>query len=221
LNRIIRFSYEVLNFSPVSPFLLSSVCYPFQTDTFLSQSPLLAPSMNPAFWVEGREWFCCHYFPTKATTLIIQIVMRKLAPLFQFVPYPSHRLLHLVVLCLLSCVTSYITPFLSCSASSAFKSSSFTLRNKEQDIYLDLTFSWEEKYGAGWQEVVAQWVLAHFGGEGTWWMHCKNFPALYGTRRFSTVFIRALHWSLSWARSSNAHDLILSLYDPLQYCQPA
>jgi hypothetical protein len=29
----------------------------------------------------------------------------------------------------------------------------------------------------------------------------KNFPAFYGTRRFITVFIRALHWSLSWARS--------------------
>jgi hypothetical protein len=29
----------------------------------------------------------------------------------------------------------------------------------------------------------------------------KNFPAYYGTRRFITVFTRALHWSLSWARS--------------------
>jgi hypothetical protein len=28
----------------------------------------------------------------------------------------------------------------------------------------------------------------------------KNFPAYYGTRRFNTVFTRALHWSLSWAR---------------------
>jgi hypothetical protein len=26
----------------------------------------------------------------------------------------------------------------------------------------------------------------------------KNFPAFYGTRRFITVFTRALHWSLSW-----------------------
>jgi hypothetical protein len=25
----------------------------------------------------------------------------------------------------------------------------------------------------------------------------KNFPAFYGTRRFITVFIRALNWSLS------------------------
>jgi hypothetical protein len=29
----------------------------------------------------------------------------------------------------------------------------------------------------------------------------KKFPAFYGTRRFITVFTRALHWSLSWARS--------------------
>jgi hypothetical protein len=29
----------------------------------------------------------------------------------------------------------------------------------------------------------------------------KNFPAFYGTQRFITVFTRALHWSLSWARS--------------------
>jgi hypothetical protein len=29
----------------------------------------------------------------------------------------------------------------------------------------------------------------------------KNFPAFYGTRTFITVFTRALHWSLSWARS--------------------
>jgi hypothetical protein len=29
----------------------------------------------------------------------------------------------------------------------------------------------------------------------------KNFPAFYGTRRFITVFKRALHLSLSWARS--------------------
>jgi hypothetical protein len=29
----------------------------------------------------------------------------------------------------------------------------------------------------------------------------KNFPAFYGTRRFITMFIRALYWSLSWARS--------------------
>ncbi|PNF42139.1 hypothetical protein B7P43_G10280 [Cryptotermes secundus] len=29
----------------------------------------------------------------------------------------------------------------------------------------------------------------------------KNFPAFYGTRMFITMFTRALHWSLSSARS--------------------
>jgi hypothetical protein len=29
----------------------------------------------------------------------------------------------------------------------------------------------------------------------------KNFPTFYGIRRFITIFTRALHWSLSWARS--------------------
>jgi hypothetical protein len=29
----------------------------------------------------------------------------------------------------------------------------------------------------------------------------KNFPIFYGIRRFITVFTRALHWSLSWAKS--------------------
>jgi hypothetical protein len=29
----------------------------------------------------------------------------------------------------------------------------------------------------------------------------KNFPEFYGTRRFITIFTRALHWSLSCARS--------------------
>jgi hypothetical protein len=28
----------------------------------------------------------------------------------------------------------------------------------------------------------------------------RTFPAIYGTRRFSTVFVRAYHCSLSWAR---------------------
>jgi hypothetical protein len=30
----------------------------------------------------------------------------------------------------------------------------------------------------------------------------KEFPALYGTRRFITVITRARHWSLSWATRS-------------------
>jgi hypothetical protein len=29
----------------------------------------------------------------------------------------------------------------------------------------------------------------------------NNYPAFYGTRRFITVFTRAIHWSLSWAKS--------------------
>jgi hypothetical protein len=29
----------------------------------------------------------------------------------------------------------------------------------------------------------------------------SNFPAFYGTRRFITLFTRALYWSLFWARS--------------------
>jgi hypothetical protein len=32
-------------------------------------------------------------------------------------------------------------------------------------------------------------------------LRSSQFPAFYGTRRFITVFTRALHWSLSWARS--------------------
>jgi hypothetical protein len=35
----------------------------------------------------------------------------------------------------------------------------------------------------------------------------KNFPTFYGTRRFITVFTRALHWSLSWARSIHSISL--------------
>jgi hypothetical protein len=39
-----------------------------------------------------------------------------------------------------------------------------------------------------------------------------NFPAFYGTRRFITVFTRAHHWSLSWARlmqSITSHPISL------------
>jgi hypothetical protein len=32
----------------------------------------------------------------------------------------------------------------------------------------------------------------------------KNFLKFYGTQRFITMFTRALHWSLSWARSIQA-----------------
>jgi hypothetical protein len=40
----------------------------------------------------------------------------------------------------------------------------------------------------------------------------KNFPAFHGTRRFNTVFTRALHWSLSWVtsiQSTPSHPLSL------------
>jgi hypothetical protein len=39
----------------------------------------------------------------------------------------------------------------------------------------------------------------------------KNFPAFYGTRRFITVFTRALHYSLSWAISIQSMRSILIL----------
>jgi hypothetical protein len=32
----------------------------------------------------------------------------------------------------------------------------------------------------------------------------ENFPAFYGTQRFITEFTRALHWSLSWAKPTEA-----------------
>jgi hypothetical protein len=41
--------------------------------------------------------------------------------------------------------------------------------------------------------------------------HLRNTPAFHGTRRFNTVFTRALHWSLSWAisiQSTPSHILI-------------
>jgi hypothetical protein len=38
----------------------------------------------------------------------------------------------------------------------------------------------------------------------------KNFPAFSGTRRFITVSTRAIHWSLSWARSIQSIPSYLS-----------
>jgi hypothetical protein len=38
----------------------------------------------------------------------------------------------------------------------------------------------------------------------------KNFPAFYATWRFITVFTRALHWSLFWARSIQSIPSYLS-----------
>jgi hypothetical protein len=37
----------------------------------------------------------------------------------------------------------------------------------------------------------------------------KNFPPFYGTRRFITVFTRALHWSLPEPDQSTPYNLIL------------
>jgi hypothetical protein len=40
------------------------------------------------------------------------------------------------------------------------------------------------------------------------------FPGFYGTRRLITVFTRAIHWSLSWARSVQSvlsHPIVLRL----------
>jgi hypothetical protein len=54
----------------------------------------------------------------------------------------------------------------------------------------------------------------------------KNFPACYGTRRFNTMFTRAIHWSLSWAisiQSKSFHPislrsiLILSTHLPFHH----
>jgi hypothetical protein len=43
----------------------------------------------------------------------------------------------------------------------------------------------------------------------------KNFPAFYGTPRFITVFTKAHHWSLSWARSIQSiptHPYLSKIY---------
>jgi hypothetical protein len=56
----------------------------------------------------------------------------------------------------------------------------------------------------------------------------KNFPEFYGTRRFITVFTRALHWPLSWARRIQAippHPIslrsILILFAHLRHSLPS
>jgi hypothetical protein len=36
----------------------------------------------------------------------------------------------------------------------------------------------------------------------------KNFPAIYGTRRFIAVFTRALHWSLSLSQIDPVHTIL-------------
>jgi hypothetical protein len=51
----------------------------------------------------------------------------------------------------------------------------------------------------------------------------KKFPAFYGTRRFNTVFTRALQWSLSWAISIQSYVLVfpvvsfLLAFPPISY----
>jgi hypothetical protein len=40
----------------------------------------------------------------------------------------------------------------------------------------------------------------------------KNFLIFYGTQGFITVFTRALHWSLSWARSIQLTYIIICIY---------
>jgi hypothetical protein len=55
----------------------------------------------------------------------------------------------------------------------------------------------------------------------------KNFSAFHGTRKFITVFIRALHWSLSWTRSIQSilthlrlglpSGLFLPTFPPISY----
>jgi hypothetical protein len=52
----------------------------------------------------------------------------------------------------------------------------------------------------------------------------KNFLASYGTRRFITAFTRALHWSLSWARSIQSipsHPCQVTLTENLNMCRIA
>jgi energy-coupling factor transporter transmembrane protein EcfT len=51
----------------------------------------------------------------------------------------------------------------------------------------------------------------------------KNFPAFHGTRKFNTVFTKALHWSLSWAISiqstpSHRTSLILCVVCVITVC---
>jgi hypothetical protein len=41
----------------------------------------------------------------------------------------------------------------------------------------------------------------------------KNFPAFYGTRKFNTVFTRALHWSLSWVISIQSTIKLAAKYN--------
>jgi hypothetical protein len=53
-------------------------------------------------------------------------------------------------------------------------------------------------YGCSYLTYLRSWALLE---ELSIVQPLKNPPAFYGTRRFNTVFTRALHWSLSWAIS--------------------
>jgi hypothetical protein len=52
-------------------------------------------------------------------------------------------------------------------------------------------------YGYGYKPTCMAYLLTYLLKELSIVPPLKNFPALYGTRRFNTVFTRALHWSLS------------------------
>jgi hypothetical protein len=70
-------------------------------------------------------------------------------------------------------------------------------------------------------DVIGLVIILYFSCELTPWSRVplekpkviqlvNKFPAFYGTRRFITVFTRACHWSLSWARwiqSTSSHTL--------------
>jgi hypothetical protein len=77
-------------------------------------------------------------------------------------------------------------------------------------------FSEDFKWNKLWEKLITYFCFIRHGPHRIWLTHSwswallekppivqllKNFPAFYGTRRFITVFKRALHWSLSWARS--------------------
>jgi hypothetical protein len=58
-------------------------------------------------------------------------------------------------------------------------------------VWRDLQFTWLTHHSRSWALLEKPPIVQLL----------KSFPAFYGTRKFVTVFTRALHWSLSWARS--------------------
>jgi hypothetical protein len=77
---------------------------------------------------------------------------------------------------------------------------------------------------------LAQWTNSHQHSpfwEATNCSPTQEFSKSYGTRRFITMFTRARHWSLSWARSVQSiplHSVYLwsniVLFFYLQWCLP-